>query len=144
MLPSISGVTSDGVIEYSHAPNIRQIFPIIRPGIEKIISTNREPYVPEDVYAALVCGGASLYVGYREGAYAGFAVLRQMAFDFDTSPVLNIWLGYSVDRAQGAFGIEVAKAVAAAAGIERVVFSSPQKGWASAHADEITTWYEVR
>lgn len=76
MLPRISGVTQDGSIHWGHEADIRAIFPTIRPGIEKIIATNGEPYVPEDVYMSLIAGSTDLYVGYRGDEYAGFAVLR--------------------------------------------------------------------
>lgn len=118
------------------------MFATIRPGIEKIIASNGEPFVPEDVYMALISGAASLYVGYRNDEYTGFAVLRAMQFDFETKPVMNIWLGYSVEKASGYLGLEVARTVAKAAGIERIVFSSSQARFASQYK-LITSWYEV-
>ena len=124
MLPQISGTSSDGVISWGYEPDVRGMFATIRPGVEKIIASNGEPFVPEDVYMALISGAASLYVGYRGDEYTGFAVLRAIKFDFESKPVLNIWLGYSVEKASGYLGLEVARTVAKAAGIERIVFSS--------------------
>jgi hypothetical protein len=115
---------------------------MIRPGIEKIISSNGEPYVPEDVYMALISGSADLYVGYRGDEYTGFAVLRPIQFDFEPMPVLNIWLGYSVEKKSGHLGIEIAHVVKEAAGLSRVVFASSQRGWTDKHK-LITAWYEV-
>lgn len=100
------------------------MFSTIRHGIEKIITSNGEPFVPEDVYMALISGAADLYVGYRDDEYTGFAVLRPLQFDFERVPALNIWLGYSVEKASGYLGLEVARTVAKAAGIERIVFAS--------------------
>lgn len=96
MLPRISGTSSDGVITWGHEADVRSMFATIRAGIEKIISSNGEPFVPEDVYMALITGSADLYVAYRGDEYTGFAVLRAIQFDFEAKPVLNIWLGYSV------------------------------------------------
>lgn len=142
MLPQIQGVSSDGAISWGHETDIRGTFATIRPGIEKIIASNGEPFVPEDVYMALISGAASLYMCYRGDEYTGFAVFRAMQFDFEPKPVLNIWLGYSVEKASGYLGREMAKSVAKAAGIERVVYASSQKGWTE--TDKlITSWYEV-
>lgn len=73
---------------------------------------------------ALISGAADLYIGYRGDEYAGFSVLRPMQFDFEQKPVLNIWLGYSVEKKSGHLGIEIAHAVKQAAGLDRVVFAS--------------------
>ncbi len=142
MLPTISGVTTDGTISYNHVSNIRQIWPVILPGLVKVKETNGEPWIPEDIYAALMTGNASLYAGYRQGAYTGFAVLQAITFPYEDSPVLNVWIGYSVEKSSGHLGAEAARHVANEAGIERVVFSSPQEGW-TAKYKKITTWYEV-
>lgn len=125
MLPKISGVTSDGTIAYNYVGNIRQIWPVILPGLVKVKETNGEPWIPEDIYAALLNGSASLYAGYRQGAYTGFAVLQAITFPYEDSPVLNVWIGYSVEKSSGHLGAEAARHVANEAGIERVVFSSP-------------------
>jgi hypothetical protein len=142
MLPRISGTSSDGVITWGHESDVRGIFSTIRPGIDKIIESNGEPFVPEDIYIALITGAADLYVGYRGDEYTGFAVLKPIQFDFESKPVLNIWLGYSVEKASGYLGLEVARTVAKAAGMERIVFSSSQPRFASQYK-LITSWYEV-
>lgn len=130
---------------YSHvAPHlIRQLWPVILPGVEKIKSTNGESWLPEDIYAALVCNKASLYIFQKDGAHAGFGVLEVMQLPFEVTPVVNIWLGHFDAKENGHYGIEVTKLVASAAGIERSVFSTPQDNSWVKNFRRITSWYEV-
>lgn len=76
MLPRISGTSSDGLMTWSHESDIRGIFATIRSGLEKVIASNSEPYIPEDVYGALITGAADLYVFYRGDEFAGFGIFR--------------------------------------------------------------------
>jgi hypothetical protein len=65
-----------------------------------------------------------------------------LTFPYETTPVLNIWLGYAVEKGNSAVGVEVSKRIAQEAGLSRVVFQSPQTGWTDKFK-KITTWYEV-
>lgn len=49
----ISGITADGVMHFTLVTDLRQIWPVVRPGIEQIIATNHEPFIPEDVFSAI-------------------------------------------------------------------------------------------
>lgn len=67
-----------------------------------------------------------MYIVHRQtGEYAGFSVLSPHFFPFDTSPSLNLWLGYTTEKATGHYGIEISKAVQMAAGFDRLVFCTP-------------------
>lgn len=77
------------------------------------------------------------------GEYSGFSVLMPYRFAFDAAPVLNLWLGYTTERATGHYGIEISKAVQVAAGFERLVFCTPQEGWPERYATKLNSWYEV-
>jgi hypothetical protein len=61
MFPNISGVTADGVLNYTYVADVRQAWPIVLPGIVKIRECNGESWIPEDVYTALATGRAALY-----------------------------------------------------------------------------------
>jgi hypothetical protein len=144
MLPTISGTTADGQMTYTFVADIRQVWPVVRPGIEQIIATNREPYIPEDVYRAIADGSAAMYLVHKvTGEYSGFSVLTPHFFPFGSKPDLNLWLGYTTDKATGHYGIEISKAVQQAAGFDRLVFATPQEGWPERYATKLHTWYEV-
>lgn len=70
----------------------------------------------------------------REGAYAGFSVLTPHYFPYQSNPDLNLWLGYTTDKATGRYGIEISKAVQQASGFQRLVFATPQEGWPKRYA----------
>lgn len=142
MLPTISGTSADGQATFRHEPNIRRFWPVVKPGVEQIRDTNKEAWLSEDVFAALMAGAAQLYVFHKNGAYAGFSVLQVMQMPFCDEPVVNIWLGYAVEKGNAHYGVELTRQVASAAGVERIVFSSPQEGWTDKFK-KITTWYEV-
>ncbi|MBB3226993.1 hypothetical protein FHW69_001594 [Luteibacter sp. Sphag1AF] len=139
----INGVTADGVMHFSHVHDIRQVWPIVRPGIEEIISTNHEPFIPEDVFHAIASGHAAMYMVTKGGhEYAGFAVLAPHHFPF-MPPALNLWLGYTKEPSTGHYGIEIAKMVLANSPYERLVFCTPQDKWPERYATKLHTWYEV-
>lgn len=129
--PNLSGATSDGAFTYALATNIRQIWPVVLPGIRKIKEADGWPWLPEDVYAALVTGNAALYVFQdAHGKHAGFGVYQVIPMEFEPNPVLNIWLGHSEAPDQGKYGVELSRLIAGAMGIERIVFStSQQSAW---------------
>lgn len=140
----MSGSTSDGVLTYAYVDDIRQIWPVVRPGIEQIIATNHEPFIAEDVFHAIMLGHAAMYVSYRKtGEYAGFSVLAPHQFPFVREPVLNLWLGYATEPSIGHYGMEISKQVQVASGFSRMVFCTPQKGWPDRYGTALHTWYEA-
>lgn len=145
-LPQISGPTADGEFTYTHISplKLREVWAKIKYGVELIKKTNNQPWIPEDVYTALMTGNASLYTFYnRDGAYSGFGVLELHYFPFDLTPAINIWLGHFREPGNGKYGIEAAKEVAKHAGIDRVVFCTPQdNSWVTPFR-KLHTWYEV-
>lgn len=93
---------------------------------------------------AIQAGTAAMYLVHtREGTYSGFSVLQPYRFSYESAPVLNLWLGYTTDKATGHYGIEISKSVQAAAGFDRLVFCTPQVGWPERYATKLHSWYEV-
>jgi len=144
MFPNLSGSTSDGVLTYALVQNIRQMWPVVLPGIQTIRECNSEPWLPEDVYAALVTGQAAMYAfNTIEGQHAGFGVYQVMPLPYEANPVLNIWLGHSETPKQAAYGVELSKLIAGAMGLERIVFSTPQQASWTKNFRLLTAYYEV-
>lgn len=145
-LPAVSGKSSDGKMLFNYVPThlVRQAWPTIVAGVSKVRESNNESWLAEDIYAALVSNKASLYlINDENGGFAGFGILEVMAFPFEVNPCLNIWIGYFSEKGNGHYGIEYAKLVAGHAGLDRVVFSSPQENSWTKNFRRITSWYEV-
>ena len=107
---------------------IREIWPIIKEGIEAVEATT-DAWIAEDIYMALKLGTCILHIGKLNGEYKGFIITQQQ--DNYGTITLHIWAAYShgqdfdiiVDSTNQA--IEWAKKIKA----EKITFSSTRKGW---------------
>jgi hypothetical protein len=126
--PNLSGSTSDGALTYSLVRDIRQLWPVVLPGIQKIKQDDGWSWIPEDIYAAIATGNAAMYV-FRDphGKHVGFAVYQVIPMEFESAPALNIWLGHAEAPDQGKYGVEVSRLIAGEMGLERIVFSTTQQ-----------------
>lgn len=145
-LAPISGLTKDGIMSFSYVPphQLRDVWDELIPGLERVRTSSREVWIAEDVYARILYGQANLYV-FRDSddKLIGFGVFEVHFFPQDPTPCLNIWIGYSNKPAHGHYGEDLARELAARAGITRIVFCSPQDNpWLQKYK-KITTWYEV-
>jgi len=139
----MSGITEDGVMHYHLVQDIRQAWPVVKPGIEQIIAKNHEPFLPEDVFSAIQAQQAVMYMVLKGGIeYAGFAVLAPHQFPC-RPPMLNLWLGFTTKPSTGHYGIEIAKAVLASSPFDKLVFCTPQDEWPERYATKLHSWYEV-
>ena len=68
---------------------------LIREGLEKVRESSGDGWIAEDIYAALRQGSSQLYVGFDNGAYAGFLVLTAVQGYHDRR--CHIWCAYSND-----------------------------------------------
>ncbi len=145
--PDISGVLDDDRLAYRYVPvsQLHDEWPRLRHGLEVIKESNGEPWLPEDIYAALLYGRAALYIGEDSETkeLEGFAIVEVMNFPYDFKQRLNLWIGYSVHPKQGHLGAEVVKRVARAMGIDSIVFSTTQESPWTANYKKLHTWYEV-
>ena len=128
MFPPLTGTTSDGVLTYAHQTDIRKAWPVILSGVQAIREANGEPWLPEDIYTALVTGRAGLYTFQdSQGVHAGFGVYSVMTLEYEANPVLNIWLGHAEKKEYGHYGVELSRLIGGAMGLERIVFSTSQE-----------------
>jgi hypothetical protein len=77
------------------AADIDQWWPKLRPEIEAIIQRSPEvcDFMPEEVYVFLKRRVAFLHVGFLDGEYAGFGILRKEVMPFSREPYLSSWVG---------------------------------------------------
>jgi hypothetical protein len=122
------------MISKVHPQSLHTHWPQIKEGIIEIKSRcPQEPWLIEDVYAALRAGWAQLHI-----AETGFIVTQDLTEDYTFRPLLHVWLAYSKggehDLAEGYL-----KTVASGRPIR---FHSPRVGW-SRIAKVIRTEYEL-
>jgi len=145
-LPPLSGTVDDERLRFRHVPvpELRSVWPALQYGLEVVRKANGEPWIAEDVYAALLYGRAALYVFENiDGELEGFGIFEVINFPFEFKPRLNIWIGWSKQPGQGWCGVEVARKIARAAGLDSIVFSTTQdSGWTKRFR-KLNTWYEV-
>ena len=79
-------------LEWIKPANIRELWPTIKPGIEKVESLSKE-WIAEDVYLSLKLGTCNLHIVTIDGEYEGFIVTQQQ----DNHSIINlhIWIAYS-------------------------------------------------
>lgn len=144
MFPPLKGKTSDGLLNYRFVADVRQMWPVILPGIIKIKETNGEPWLPEDIYANLATGAAGLYVFEdQHGVHAGFGVYEVMPMPYEANQALNICLGHAGKPAYGHYGVELSRLIAGEMGLSRIVFSTSQENAWVKNFRLLKAYYEV-
>jgi hypothetical protein len=145
-LPAISGTVDDDRLAYTYVQvqDLRSVWSELQYGLEVIRTTNHETWIAEDIYAGLLQRRLHLWV-FRDqvGKLEGFGIYNVLNFDYDFVPCLNIHIGWSASPAQGWIGVELSKRIAKAAGLTRIVFSTPQDNAWVKRFKKITTYYEV-
>jgi hypothetical protein len=107
---------------------VRDVWPLVVDGLNILYADHKGPWMPEDVYAELVAGRATLYMIDRDDTNKGFFIARAH-HDFD-GVVLFIWIlfveSHTVDQDELLPEIEkLAKAV----GARRIRHESKRNGW---------------
>lgn len=74
---------------------LHSVWPKIRTGLERIIIHSSEGWIPEDIYAALRNGRASLYMAFDGERYVGFYVLEIIEAPHTGSQYLNVWAAFA-------------------------------------------------
>lgn len=143
--PDLQGHTADNVLSYRLVKNLRSAWADLLPGILKVKETNGEPWLPEDVYVAVMCGGAAAYeFNEADGAHAGLAIFDLMQLDYGTELALNIWIGHSEKPGRSQYGVELARLIASSMGIKHIVFSTTQRNAWLKKFRLVKAFYEVK
>jgi hypothetical protein len=111
-------------------------WPLVRPGLERVRTKARASWLCEDVYSAVQTARATMHVGYIDQRYAGVLVLTVNTDPFSGERSLLIWAVYTREPAALSLGLADVKQIAARAGLGKLVFHSPRRGWARRLAAE--------
>lgn len=76
---------------------LRQVWPLVVAGVAEIQKICHEPWIPEDVYAGIKSGRATLWMFLCPG-FAGFSVTEVCPDDYGR--FLNVWLLHLVNRTE--------------------------------------------
>lgn len=102
---------------------IPKLWPLIRPALDKLALHGSDGWLPEDVYAIVCAGNATLYV--NDGDWLGFCVLQVMPHY--TTKKLHVWLLYLAS--DPAPFMDRLRAVARSCGATKITFATARKGW---------------
>lgn len=72
-----------------HPENIRQVWPDILPGLQRVIEKGKAKWQAEDMYAALKYARATLYLA--TGERSGFFVLERKKCPHTAEEYVNVW-----------------------------------------------------
>lgn len=113
---------------YVPPPQLHAAWPQARVGVTQIWLECGEPWLPEDVYAEIKSGAASLWMR-PDGS--GFVVLKVQADPYSGVQSLLVWIAWSAPGTEAvvAQNTEQVRAIARQMGISRLVFESPRRGW---------------
>lgn len=119
------------ILRQIEARDLGAVWERVRAGLVEVKAATTDDWLPEDVYMAIKSGGATLYLGERDGGYLGFLVLRLIQ-TFHGSKV-EIWCAHSATRLplMRAFWPQI-QALAVTAGAKKIGFSSAREEWAMA------------
>jgi hypothetical protein len=106
--------------------DLQDVWPLIQPGLLKVLKHSTDNWIPEDVYHAIKSGQSVLHLVYVEGDYCGFTV-STLVTTFD-GKALHFWIVYNASKVDiiKTFMPEVER-LARAAGARRVTFWSPRR-----------------
>ncbi len=105
--------------------DLRYEWPWIRKGLERILESSSQHWLPEDVYMALKTESAEAFRGVLEGETAGFVILQKHQSLDGTE--LFIWAAHTMEDGRDFY--EDIEQIAKDVGAKRVVFWSNRMGW---------------
>jgi hypothetical protein len=80
-------------LEYVPPDDLQDTWKVVLPGLQIVHRKSKATWIPEDVYAQLRAGRATLHLAYVEHEYAGFVIVEvQPHWDGKN---FHLWCGYS-------------------------------------------------
>jgi hypothetical protein len=123
-------------LEQVNAVELHRWWPLVRPGLEQVRLKARATWLCEDIYCAVRTGRATMHVGYIDRHYAGVLVLTMNVDPFTAEKSLLIWAAYTRHPLAIKYGLADIRRIAGDAGLRKLVFHSPRRGWSRRLADE--------
>lgn len=114
----------DGHLKYIPPQELRSVWDEVKQGLWIVQKYTSEPWIPEDIYADLKYGNATLHIEKNGG---GFVVLqKQPQYD---GVALHIWCAYSKGHQPLETYIQEIEEMARSIGAKRLTLSS-KRNWA--------------
>jgi hypothetical protein len=115
----------DGELIYVAPHELHAYWDYARPRLGIVARRSGARWIPEDIYASLKTGGATLHIGVLGEEYVGFIVL-QRTVDFD-GVALTVWALFSEETVDviALFHDEIV-GFARQIGAKRITFTSPR------------------
>ena len=109
-------------MEIKTVTDIKSWWNFVKPGLETILQKSPEEWIPEDVYAACVNGGAILWVLMDESRPLGFWVM------IPRGESVHVWCAWT-DKQVLDQGMNLFLDAVKSANARFVTFESHRKGW---------------
>jgi hypothetical protein len=113
--------------EFNFVPQqqIRDYWPLIRPGLDEIKTKSPENWIVEDVYVDLFNQKSMMWIALKNKQFAGFFVLQPLGHE------LHIWAAWTVENDYQVVekGLQFIKNMAKNTNARFVTFSSHRRGW---------------
>lgn len=100
---------------------LRQNWPFVKDGLERILSKSPEFWIPEDVYASLASNKATLWLWIEDDKTVGFVV------GYMTGENFHIWCAYGILKNVRQAFAELEDIVRGQC--KRITFESWRSGW---------------
>jgi hypothetical protein len=107
-------------------------WPLIRPGVEKVIKKTSPSFLPEDVYMHIKQDLAWLIIAFtkEDKKFAGFVIVSRAEKDpFSGREDLLLWIAYSEKAGAVESTLKKVEVLGKSLGFNYVIFHSSRKGW---------------
>lgn len=114
-------------LRYVNPAKLHDAWEVIKDGLLTCIESDDDDVWPEDVYACIKQGIATLHLGYEDGNYVGFSIIMQQADPWSGEPRLHIWFVNGTMAQSKEFMEEMVK-MAKSINANKITFESPRRG----------------
>ena len=111
--------------KYVSVDELRNWWPFIKPGLEKVKAKSPENWIVEDVYVDCFNQKSMLWVLIEDKRFVGFFILQPLG------NTMHIWVGWTLENNQQIVenGIKYIKDLSRQGGMKYLTFSSHRRGW---------------
>jgi len=111
--------------KYVSVDELRNWWPSIKPGLEKVKTKSPENWIVEDVYVDCFNQKSMLWVLIEDKRLVGFFILQPLG------NTMHIWVGWTLENNQQIVenGIKYIKDLSRQGGMKYLTFSSHRRGW---------------